>query len=409
MSIRVTEACIGCEACLSQCPFGAIEMKQGMASMTDQCTLCGFCVSICPVEAIELQREKSASAVNLADYTDVWVFGEQRHGVLNPTVLELVGEGRKLADQLQEHLCVVLIGHNLAEQGQMLAGQYGVDRVYLVDESELAVYNDEMYTSVMVDLIEKYRPSIILLGATTMGRSLGPRIAARVQTGLTADCTGLEIDSESRHLLQTRPAFGGNIMATIVCKQHRPQMATVRPRVMKPAPCKPGHNGQVIQHPFHATDRMLKTRVLLVVEEMAEWVKIEEAEIIVSGGRGVGTAENFKLIHELAEAFGGAVGASRAAVDHGWIPYAHQVGQTGKTVCPKIYVACGISGAVQHLVGMKSSDLIIAINKDPEAPIFQVATFGLVGDLNQIIPAMIKELRRGGGLRETVAATCKLE
>lgn len=409
MSIRVTEACIGCEACLSQCPFGAIEMKNGMASMNDKCTLCGSCVSVCPVEAIELKREKSASAVNLADYTDVWVFGEQRNGILNPTVLELVGEGRKLADKLGENLCVALIGHNLAEQAQMLAGQYGVDKVYLVDESELAVYNDETYTAVMTDLIATWKPSMILLGATTIGRSLGPRVAARVQTGLTADCTGLDIDLESRNLFQTRPAFGGNIMATIVCKQHRPQMATVRPRVMKPAPCKMGHQGQVIPHHFNVADLTLKTRVLRVVEEMAEMVKIEDAEIIVSGGRGVGKAENFKLIRELAEALGGAVGASRAAVDNGWIPYAHQVGQTGKTVCPKIYVACGISGAVQHLVGMKSSDLIIAINKDPEAPIFKVATFGLVGDLNQIIPAMIKELKRGGGLREAVAATCEME
>jgi electron transfer flavoprotein alpha subunit len=252
----------------------------------------------------------------------------------------------------------------------------------------------------MTDLIGTQKPSIILLGATTIGRSLGPRVAARVQTGLTADCTGLEIDPESRDLHQTRPAFGGNIMATIVCKQHRPQMATVRPRVMKSAPCKLGHDGQVISHHFSVADLTLKTRVLQVVEEMAEMVKIEDAEIIVSGGRGVGKAENFKLVRELAEALGGAVGASRAAVDNGWVPYAHQVGQTGKTVCPKIYIACGISGAVQHLVGMNSSDLIIAINKDPEAPIFKVATYGLVGDLSQIIPAMMKELKRGGGLRE---------
>lgn len=395
MSICVTDACIACGVCVNQCPFGAIELKD-KAVISDKCTLCGSCESCCPVEAIKLDREKKATGVNLADYKDVWVFGEQRNGVLNPTVLELAGEGRKLADKLGENLCVALIGSDLSVQAKDLAANYGVDKVYLVDEKDLAVYNDESYTAVMVDLINTYKPSIILLGATTIGRSLGPRVAARVKTGLTADCTGLDIDDTSRDLHQTRPAFGGNIMATIVCKNNRPQMATVRPRVMKPAALKPDHSGQVVKHSFDVAVLNLRTKVLKVIEELTELVKIEDAEIIVSGGRGIGSAENFKLVRELAQALGGAVGASRAAVDNGWMPYAHQVGQTGKTVCPKIYIACGISGAVQHLVGMKSSDLIIAINKDPEAPIFQVATYGLVGDLNQIIPAMIKEIKSNG-------------
>lgn len=394
MGIRVTEACIGCGICLPQCPFNAIELVEGKAIITDSCTLCGSCESVCPVQAIIIERQKKV-ATNLEAYRDVWVFGEQRDGQINSVVLELIGEGRKLADQLDEKLCVVLIGDQLDEQAKELL-KYGVDQIYLVAETGLAVYNDESYTAVMAELIETYQPAIILLGATTIGRSLGPRVAARVKTGLTADCTGLEIDRESRNLLQTRPAFGGNIMATIVCENHRPQMATVRARVMKPAEAKKEVSGKILKHPFETANLVLKTKVLEIIEEITDLVKIEEADIIVSGGRGVGSPDNFALISQLAQALGGAVGASRAAVDNGWLPYAHQVGQTGKTVSPKIYIACGISGAVQHLVGMKSSEMIIAINKDPDAPIFNYATFGLLGDLNVIIPEMIKEIKRGG-------------
>lgn len=394
MSIGVTEACIGCGVCLPQCPFNAINLVDGQAIISDSCTLCGACESVCPVQAIIIERQKKATT-NLAGYQDVWVFGEQRAGQVNPVVLELIGEGRKLADQLGERLCVALIGDQVEEQARELL-RYGVDQIYLVTETDLAVYNDEAYTAVLVDLIENYQPAIILLGATTIGRSLGPRVAARIKTGLTADCTSLEIDPKSRNLLQTRPAFGGNIMATIVCENHRPQMATVRSRVMQPAKMKKGASGEIITHPFETANLNLKTKVLEIIEEITDLVKIEEADIIVSGGRGVGSAENFVLISQLAQAFGGAVGGSRAAIDNGWLPYAHQVGQTGKTVSPKIYIACGISGAVQHLVGMKSSEMIIAINKDPDAPIFNYATFGLLGDLNEIIPEMIKEIKRGG-------------
>lgn len=394
MGIRVTEACIGCGICLPHCPFNAIELVEGKAIITDSCTLCGSCESVCPVQAIIIERQKKVAA-NLEAYRDVWVFGEQRNGQINSVVLELIGEGRKLADQLDEKLCVVLIGDQLDEQAKELL-KYGVDQIYLVAETDLEVYNDESYTAVMAELIETYQPAIILLGATTIGRSLGPRVAARVKTGLTADCTGLKIDRESRNLLQTRPAFGGNIMATIVCENHRPQMATVRARVMKPADIKKEASGKILKHPFETANLVLKTKVLEIIEEITDLVKIEEADIIVSGGRGVGSADNFALISQLAQALGGAVGASRAAVDNGWLPYAHQVGQTGKTVSPKIYIACGISGAVQHLVGMKSSEMIIAINKDPDAPIFNYATFGLLGDLNVIIPEMIKEIKRGG-------------
>mgnify|MGYP006276928761 FL=1 len=402
MSILVTDKCTGCGFCIDKCPFGAIELQDDKAVILDNCTLCGSCESACPVDAIEITRKENTD-INFDDYNDVWVFGEQRKGELNSVVFELIGEGRKLADKLEEDLAVVLIGSNLKDKAEELS-EYGVDKVYLVDAEGLEVYNDESYTAVMTELIESYQPSIILMGATTIGRSLGPRVASRVKTGLTADCTGLDIDSESGILLQTRPAFGGNIMATIVCKNHRPQMATVRPGVMKAGKKKESHQGQLIEHDFDFDQLELKTRVLDVVEEVTNMVKIEEAEIIVSGGRGVGSADNFKIIRELADALGGAVGASRAAVDNDWIPYAHQVGQTGKTVGPRVYIACGISGAVQHLVGMKSSDVIIAVNKDPEAAIFDVATYGLVGDLHEIVPEMIRQIKEGTFLDE-VAST----
>lgn len=400
MSIFVSDNCTGCTLCIKHCPFNAIEMRDKKAFILETCTLCGSCESVCPVEAISIKRKENNT--NLEDYQDVWVFCEQRNGELAPVVYELIGEGRKLADKLGQKLSIAFLGNNLTDKAQELI-KYGVDKVYLVDEGRLEVYNDEYYTAVMTDLIKSYKPSIILLGATAMGRSLGPRLAARIKTGLTADCTGLDIDKESLNLLQTRPAFGGNIMATIVCKNHRPQMATVRPGVMKAAPQLSGYQGEVINHSFDLDQISLKTEVLEVVKEVREGIKINEAEIIVAGGRGLGSAENFQVIEELAEVLGGAVAASRAAVDNGWLGHEHQVGQTGTTVAPRIYIACGISGAVQHLVGMKSSDIIISINKDPEAAIFQYATYGLVGDLFEIVPMIIKQLKEGISLKEVAS------
>lgn len=402
MSIFVSDSCTGCKLCIKHCPFDAIEMRDNKAYILESCTLCGACESVCPVDAITIQKKESD--LDFSDYKDVWVFGEQRDGELSSVVLELIGEGRKLADKLEQDLSVVLIGNQLSEKAEELI-KYSVDNIYLVDEEGLEQYNDEYYTAIMTELIAEYKPSIILMGATAIGRSLGPRVAARVKTGLTADCTGLDIDQEEKHLLQTRPAFGGNIMATIVCKNHRPQMATVRPGVMKAASENPAYQGEVIEYSFDIDKVSLKSEVLEVVKEAREGININEAEIIVSGGRGLGSAENFKVIEELAEALGGAVGASRAAVDNGWIDHDHQVGQTGTTVGPRIYIACGISGAVQHLVGMKSSDVIIAINKDPEAPIFNYATYGLVGDLFEIVPMMIKQLKEGVSLREAASAS----
>lgn len=402
MSIHVSEKCTGCSLCVNKCPFNTIEIKDDKAVILEGCTLCGACENVCPVDAITI--DKKETDINYADFKNVWVFGEQRDGKLNTVVYELIGEGRKLADKLDQDLCLVLIGSDLSEKATRII-EYGVDKVYLIEEDELNLYNDQYYTAAMTELIETYKPSIILLGATTIGRSLGPRVAARIKTGLTADCTGLDIDPESKNLLQTRPAFGGNIMATIVCKNHRPQMATVRPGVMKEVTNKKDYKGEIIRYNFDPKKIDLKTHLLDVIKEIGEGININEANIIVSGGRGLGCAENFKLIKELADALGGAVGASRAAVDSGWIDHDHQVGQTGTTVSPRIYIACGISGAVQHLVGMKSSDIIIAINKDPEAPIFNYATYGLVGDLFEIVPMLTKKIKNGEGFKKSAKAS----
>lgn len=402
MSIYISDKCTGCGLCIKHCPFAAIELRDKKAFILDNCTLCGSCESICPVEAISIARKEDNN--NIEEYQDIWVFGELNAGEPVPVVYELIGEGRKLADKLNQKLGLILAGTNLSSLSKELIN-YGVDKVLLVDKEELEVYNDEYYTQVVTELIRSNKPAVILLGATTIGRSLGPRVAARIRTGLTADCTGLDIDLQSGNLLQTRPAFGGNIMATIVCKNHRPQMATVRPGVMKAAAKLSGYQGKVIEHDLDLSQIRLKTQVLEVVKEIGEGINLGEAEIIVAGGRGLGSKENFRVLKELADSLGGAVAASRAAVDNGWIAQEHQVGQTGTTVAPRIYIACGISGAVQHIVGMKSSDIIIAINKDPEAPIFKYATYGLVGDLFEIIPIIIRKLKEGVSVQEAASTS----
>ena len=391
-SIEVTEKCTGCAQCPDSCPVNAITMKNKQAVIDrDTCTLCSACVNICPVDAITIEAKKKKNK-NLDNYQDIWVFAEQRQGQILPSVYELIGEGRKLADRLDQNLCVALLGNEITKQAEKLFS-YGVDIVYTVDRPELEKYNDSYYTAALTDLVKSYLPSIILLGATTIGRSLGPRVAARLKTGLTADCTELDIDTENNNLLQIRPAFGGNIMATIVCENHRPQMATIRPGVMQPAEPEFENSGEIIEHSFEPSTVNNQITIKEIVREKMAGIDIGEADIIVSGGRGVGSAQNFALIEELAAALDGAVGASRAAVDNGWISQKHQVGQTGSTVSPRIYIACGISGAVQHLVGMENSDIIIAINKDPEAPIFKHASYGLVGDLFEIVPLLIENIK----------------
>ena len=386
------DKCVGCKLCIGGCPFNAIKVEQKKAAILDNCTLCGACVSSCKFKAIDFEKDEADGPADIALYKDVWVFGEQKNGVPANVALELLGEGRKLADSLNVKLCAVLLGENMEAAAKSLVS-YGADRVYLVDDPSLKNFNDESYADIFVQLISRYKPEIVLLGATTYGRSLGPRVSSRLNTGLTADCTKLEIDPEKRILLQTRPAFGGNLMATIICPNHRPQMSTVRPKVMKALEPDLSRSGEIIR-PEIVIPEDVKVKVTDVVSTLCEKVNLTEADIIVSGGRGLGDPKNFALIEELARVLGGAVGASRATVDAGWIEYSHQVGQTGKTVGPKVYFACGISGAVQHLAGMSSSDTIIAINKNPEAPIFKVATFGIVGDVLEVLPALIGEFKK---------------
>ena len=387
------DKCTGCTLCVKACPFGAIHManKKAVIDMA-LCTLCGACVETCKFKAIEIKKDGGAKK-DLSAYKDVWVFCEQKKGVIQSISFELLGEGRKLADKLGVKLCGVILGSGIEAKAAELA-ERGADKVYLVDHPALKSYQDDPYTEVLVKLAEEYKPEAILCGATTIGRSLVSRVAVRIDAGLTADCTELDIDPKERLLLQTRPAFGGNIMATIITPNHRPQMATVRHKVMKEAGLEKGRQAEVIKKSYPEEIFKSRTKLLDIVEEIGETVNLSEADIIVSGGRGMGGKEGFALVAELAKVLGGAVGASRGAVDADWIPYSRQVGQTGKTVCPKLYIACGISGQIQHLIGMQSSKVIIAINKDPDAPIFKIATYGIVGDVFEMLPALTKEFKR---------------
>ena len=388
----ISEKCVGCGACLKACAYEAIKLDDKLAVIDiDKCTLCGACVQACPFDAIVI-RKKSSTSVDKSQYSGIWVFAENTRGVIAGVVYELLGKGRELADQMGEELTAVLLGSGLEGMSSLLIA-HGADQVIEVDDPALLHFRDEYYARSLTDLALRYKPSVILAGATVVGRSFIPRVAINLHTGLTADCTGLEYDPETGNLMQTRPAFGGNIMATIVTANHRPQMATVRHKVMDPIVPDDSRNGVVIQETVNLDLEEEKTRWLGFVAEESNLVNITEANIIVSAGRGIKDAKNFAMIEELARALDGAVGASRAAVDAEWIPYSHQVGQTGKTVKPNIYISIGISGAIQHLAGMSSADYIIAINKDPDAPIFKVADLGIVGDLFEVVPLLIKRIK----------------
>lgn len=334
--------------------------------------------------------------MNIADYKGVWIFAEQRDGKLQKVSLELLGKGRELADKLGVELTAILLGSDIDDIAKELVA-YGADKVLYADNPLLKHFTTDAYAKVICELIKDLRPEAILVGATFIGRDLAPRVAARLATGLTADCTGLDIDLENRNLLMTRPAFGGNLMATIVCGDHRPQMSTVRPGVFEKLAKDESRTGDIQKIAANLSEEDIRIKVVEVVKACKNCVDIGEAKIIVSGGRGIGNKEGFELLKELANELGGIVAGSRAAIDNGWLDKEYQVGQTGKTVRPNVYIACGISGAIQHLAGMQDSDYIIAINKNPDASIMKVADLALVGDYKKIIPelvAQIKELNK---------------
>lgn len=386
--VQVKEDCIGCGICVQICPFGAIEMVDGKARISEACRACGQCVEACPNDSIVIA---DAGVKNFEDYKGVMVYAEQRDEDVHPVSYELLAKAKELAAQLKEPVYAVIVGSGMKKGAQSLVDR-GAEKVFVHDDPSLAHFRDDPYTDILSMCCREEKPNIFLIGATSLGRSLGPRVAAQLKTGLTADCTSLDIDEETGLLLQTRPAYGGNIMATIITPNGRPQMATVRYKMFPEAKILEKPQGVIIDKKFNKTD--IRDRVKVIgFEEAKEEVSITEADIVVSGGLGLGDPEGFKLVSELADVLNGAVGASRPTVDEGWIDYRHQVGLSGRTVRPKVYMACGISGAVQHQAGMKTSDVIISVNKDPEAPIFKISSLGVVGDLYEVIPLLIKKIK----------------
>jgi electron transfer flavoprotein alpha subunit len=396
MLIIDSEKCIGCGVCEANCAFGAITVEEGCAVVDDSCTLCGSCVDTCETEALHIEGGAKKIQADLDSWSGIWVFAEYRQGKIALVSYELLGVGRELADQRGVSLSAVIFGSGVeTETGSLIAS--GADRVYFADDPRLEHFREDVYGRALEELIRQYKPEVVLAGATAIGRSFIPQVANALGAGLTADCTQLAIREEDGMLLQTRPAFGGNIMATIECPHTRPQMATVRPKVMRPAKVDENRQGEVIR--IVPSDSALNSQVVVLesIQDERDNVNIQEVDILVAGGRGLDNEKGFELIRELAKELGGAVAASRAAVDAGWIPYPHQVGQTGKTVCPKLYIACGISGAIQHAVGMQSAETIVAINKDKNAPIFDIATYSLVGDLFDIVPLLAAKIRESRG------------
>ncbi|MCL2789917.1 MAG: electron transfer flavoprotein subunit alpha [Desulfobulbus sp.] len=396
MLIIDSDKCTACGVCESSCAFGAISVRGDCAVASDSCTLCGACVENCPEHALRIATVEKQLQADLSEYAGVMVFVEYRHGKIAPVSYELLGIGRKLADQRGVGLSAVLPGGSVGTLVQSLIVA-GADVVLLAEHPMLEQFREDLYASILEMVIRERRPEVVLAGATSIGRSVIPYVATAIGAGLTADCTRLEIRKEDGMLLQTRPAFGGNIMATIECPQTRPQMATVRPKVMAPAEPDASRSGEVIRIQIPPELLQSNIDVIETVVNTEDHVNIQEFETLVAGGRGLDSAKGFALIRELAAELGGAVAASRAAVDAGWIPYPHQVGQTGKTVSPKLYIACGISGAVQHAVGMQSAEIVVAINRDKDAPIFDLATYGVVGDLYEVVPRLIQRLQESRG------------
>ena len=383
------EKCTGCGLCQKNCPYGAVDIEDKKAYINDRCTSCGACIQPCPVEALASDLPPRS----LADpdkYKGVWVWAEQNGGRVDRTSFELLGRARGLADQLGQETAAVLVGGEVEPAAADLIAA-GADRVFVAEDENLARYSTLPYARVLCDLIREYKPNIFLLGATPAGRDLAPRVSRRLDLGLTADCTRLEI-GEDRGLLQTRPAFGGNVMATIVSPYARPQMATVRPGIMEALNPDSSRTGEIVRLTPAFEPGDLAVKLVEILAEQKEAVDFHQAKIIVAGGRGVGGAEGFKLLEELASALGAELGGTRVAVEEGWIPDERQIGQTGQTVRPELYIACGISGAIQHRAGILDSRYIAAINRDPDAPIFGISDFRLVGDLFKIVPALTRAL-----------------
>lgn len=387
----IKEKCVGCKKCVGACPFGAIEIHDKKAIIGPKCTLCGSCVEGCKFSAINFIKD-AAEQKDLSDYKGIWVFAEQRYGKLKQISLELTSKAKELGEELQVPVTAIVLGNKLKSLSHELIA-HGADKVMIMEAPWLMDFNDHVYGEIMVDLIKNYKPEIVLIGATSNGRSLAPHISSTLGTGLTADCTVLEVDKKERLLLQTRPAFGGNLMATITCPNHRPQMTTVRPKVFKPMEPDYNRKGEVIMLPVPSPIEGFVKKIRDLDNE--ERLNLADADIIVAVGKGIGNQKNIQLAQELADALGGALGASRPLVDSGWIPYSQQVGQTGKTVAPKIYIACGISGAIQHLAGLADIETIVAINNDPDAPIFKVANYKIVGDIKEVLPLLTKKIKAG--------------
>lgn len=392
MLIIEREKCTACGICESSCAFGAINVPADCAVVNESCTLCGACVDNCPEGALRIETADKRIQSDLGEYTGIMVFAEYRHGKVAPVSYELLGIGRKLADKRGVQLIVLLPGGSVSDYAAGLIAA-GADTVLLAEHPVLEQFREDLYAGILEQVIREHKPEVVLAGATAIGRSVIPYVATAIGAGLTADCTRLDIREEDGMLLQTRPAFGGNIMATIECPHTRPQMATVRPKVMAPSDPDISRTGEVKQVQMPVQLLQSRVEVIETVVNVEDQVNIQEVETLVAGGRGLDSAKGFELIRELAGELGGAVAASRAAVDAGWIPYPHQVGQTGKTVSPKLYIACGISGAVQHAVGMQSAEIVVAINRDKNAPIFDIATYGVVGDLYEVVPQLIKRLQ----------------